>query len=312
MIRAPRPRHACRLAAAALLLGVPARGLTQGRGPFHQMDETEIAAALGDIHASTPSLSGRVAAVSERFLGTPYVPGPLGEGASGEFDRDPLADFKSVDCTTMVEQTLALALEPDLSRAIGILQRIRYKDGKISNRTRNHFPIADWIPNNVAAGYLADITRLVAGGKTGSASKRISKRSWYAAKKLEDLKGFDQEPPGDRIGRLERFRALGARSQDRRFAIEYLPIEELPGLAGAIPSGTVANLVREDRADVPVLVSHQVLIIDRGGSRFVRHAAAGRNVEDVPLLEYFYRYFNSRWKLLGLNLLEPRRPGKER
>jgi hypothetical protein len=51
-----------------------------------------------------------------------------------------------------------------------------------------------------------------------------------------------------------------------------------------------------------------VLLIRKGKTLYVRHAAFGKEVEDVPALEYFYRYFNSSWPLLGLNLQEITKP----
>ncbi|HVE13821.1 MAG TPA: N-acetylmuramoyl-L-alanine amidase-like domain-containing protein [Elusimicrobiota bacterium] len=291
----------------AALLAAPGRAAEPVR--FLKMTDAEIASALKEIHARNPLLEDRIARVSEAFLGTPYVLGPLGEGPSGEFDRDPLVDLHAVDCTTYVEEVMALSLEPHLAKATKLLQKIRYRNGKISYETRNHFPEADWVPNNVQAGFLKDITRRVAGDKAKSAGKIIRKRAWYEAKKLEDLKGFDAEPAAKKEKRLERWRALGARYKDQTVALDYLPIESLPKLADKIPSGTVASLVREDKEGVPVLISHQLLIVDKGGAKFVRHAGTkDGGVEDVPLLAFFYPYFNSKWKLLGLNLLEVTEP----
>ena len=291
------------LPAAALLLAAGA-SLARGEEPkrFFQMSRREISATLKTIHARNPTLQSRIEAVSSLFLGTPYRLGPLGEGPEGEFDRDPLISFEAVDCTTLVEQTMALSLAPTLEEALTLLQGIRYQYGRISYKTRNHFPEVDWLPNNVEAGYLKDITTEVAGAATRRAAKRISKRDWYSQRTLEDIQGFKAFPAAEKEARLERLRKLGGEFPDRIASIPYLPMELLPQVLDKIPSGTIANLVREDRPDKPVLVSHQVLIIAMDGSRRVRHASSRGRVEDVPALEYFHRYSNSPWPLLGLNL----------
>ncbi len=168
----------------AFLAGAPcARAAESLR--FQQMTESEITAALKKIHAENPDLRNRVEAVSAAFLGTAYKLGPLGEGDPGEFDRDPLYSFSAVDCTTVIEQVMALSIEPDLKKALAkTLQRIRYKNGRIDYASRNHFTEADWIPNNIAAGFLKDITREIAGSKAQEARKLISKRQWYRAKTI--------------------------------------------------------------------------------------------------------------------------------
>lgn len=273
-----------------------------------QLSEAQIAEELRRLHRRLPGLQERLEAVSFRFLGTPYVLGPLGEGPRGEFDRDPLVSFKAADCTTLVEQVMALSLEPELTEALKTLQRIRYRGGRVSYEDRNHFAAADWVPNNAAAGFIEDITREVAGEKTKTATKLISKSRWYAQKSTEALRGFDGDPPEARAARLERLRALGSRFADQRVSLDYLPVEILPAYLRRIPPGTIVNLVHEDKDDVPVLVSHQVLLLGQGDSRTIRHASPFGGVVDVPALEFFYKYFAWKWRLVGLNLNRLRDP----
>ncbi len=296
---------------AALLTGSCAAAGSRDSRPFYAMSEPAIAASLKEIQERDRSLSARVEAVSARFLGTPYKLGPLGEGPSGEFDRDPLTRFDKVDCTTFVEEVMALALDPDLGQAKRTLRKIRYRNGNVSYETRNHFTSADWVPNNVAAGYLVDITRDVAGAKTRIAGKEISKRAWYAGKTLDDLKGWRPSDQAERRSRLERLRALGRSMPDQRAELPYVPVADIPRMLQNIPSGVVANLVREDRPDKPVLVSHQVLLIRRGRTLYVRHARYQRAVEDRPLVEYLAIFAGSKWPLLGLNLDRITRPSQD-
>lgn len=252
--------------------------------------------------AEAASLQERLDEVSRGFLGVPYKLGPLGEGPKGEFDRDPLVRYDQFDCTTYVETVAALALEPDRAKAEKLLQRLRYEKGRISFETRRHFTSADWVPGLVKEGWLEDVTRAVAGEKTRTASKTIKKADWYRSMSTSSLEGFAGAPAAELERRASALRERGRSLPDETATLPYLPIESLPELLDKIPSGTIANLVREDLPDKPVMVTHQVFLFDKGGRKVVRHAASGKKVQEEDALAYFYKYFNAKWKLLGLNL----------
>ena len=280
-----------------LLLAATARA---GDAAFQAPTDAQIAKRVNKIHKRTSDPGRRVEAVSELFLGTPYKLGPLGEGPDGEFDRYPLMRFDAFDCTTLVEEVMALALERELPAASAALQKIRYREGRVGFATRNHFPELDWIAQNVWAGYLRDVTQQVAGDRTVQIAKVISKRDWYAHLSTASIEG--RFTPEEKAKRLPRLHALGLAFEDQRAMLAVVPMEAFPQALERIPSGTIANLVRADLPDKPVLISHQVLLIKKGELWFVRHAASGKTVEDAPALEYFYRYFNAKWPLIGLNL----------
>ena len=243
-----------------------------------------------------------LAEASSQFLGLPYVLGALGEGADGEFDRDPLVSYTGLDCTTFVEQALAFALGGSEPRALDLLRQLRYQNGLVSYETRNHFTELDWLPNNIAAGLLRDITAEVAGSRVRSEGKVISKRNWYRARTLADLRGFDWESPAARADRLERLRALGDKIDDQMVYLDYVPLADLPRLLARIPDGTVVSVVREDRADKPTLVTHQLLILDGPRGKIIRHAAQGKQVMDVDAAQYIAGLNGAPWPVLGFNL----------
>lgn len=283
--------------AAACLVGCAAAA----RGPFQPPSDAQVQRELRQVHSHPAPLSRRVEAVSERFLGTPYKLGPLGEGPDGRFDRDPLVRFDEFDCTTFVETVMALSLESDLSAAEDTLQKIRYKDGQVGYATRNHFTELDWVPHNVWAGYLRDITSEVAGSDAVEVAKTISKRQWYEKKTLADFKGRFSEDEKRRA--LPEWQALGAQFQDERAALTILPMAALRRALPRIPSGTIANLVRTDQPDKETMVSHQVFLIKKKDGWYVRQASSRHHVvEDEPLDAYFAIYDGSKWPLLGLNL----------
>jgi hypothetical protein len=269
------------------------------------LSNAHIQDELARIHREGAPLPQRVEAVSQLFLGVPYKLGPLGEGPNGEFDRDPLIRFDAFDCTTFVETVMALALESDLDTATRTLQKIRYKDGQIGYPTRNHFIELDWVPNNVRAGYVRDITAAVAGKKAVTIRKTVSKRRWYQRKSLASLEGAFNV--NERKSQLLELRRLGKPFPDQRATLTVLPLKSLPLALASIPSGTIANLVHADKRYLDTVVSHQVLLIKKSDGWYVRHAASDKAVEDDPI-GILAKNSDPSWPLIGLNLVVPRDP----
>ena len=94
------------------------------------------------------------------FLKTPYVAHTLEVNEEEKL----VVNFDEVDCTTFVEYVLALSLSPVKNGAIDktdyarVLQKIRYRDGRINGYTSRLHYIADWINNGVKHGFMEDVT----------------------------------------------------------------------------------------------------------------------------------------------------------
>ena len=146
----------------------------------------------------------------------------------------------------------------------------------------------------------------MAGARTKYEVKTISKKAWYAAKTFDDIQGFANLSQAAKEAKLKTLQALGKDLADEEASVPYVPASALAEVLADIPSGTIANIVREPRSDKPVVITHQGLIIDLGGRKVLRHAAYGQQVEDTPLLEYFVRYATASWRVVGVNLNEVR------
>ncbi|MBZ0210346.1 MAG: DUF1460 domain-containing protein [Hyphomicrobium sp.] len=277
-------------------------------GRLQPPSNAHVQEELRRIHREATSLPQRVEAISQLFLGVPYKLGALGEGLDGEFDRDPLIRFDAFDCTTFVETVMALSLDSDLDLATRTLQKIRYRDGQIGYATRNHFVELDWVPNNVRAGYLRDITSDVAGRNAVNVHKTISKRKWYLRKTLAGLQGGIPEVGKRQL--LFKLQHLGRSFPAKQATLTVLPLKALPQALARIPSGTIANLVHADQRYRDTIVSHQVFLIRKSDGWYVRHAASDKAVEDDPI-GILVRNGDPRWRLIGLNLNALHAPASE-
>ncbi len=267
----------------ALLLS-PQGAWRTPKGPWAQMRSFGIDRLLENLVDKT--FEQRLMEVSARFLETTYLGSPLGEGGLPP-DPDPLLRFDAVDCTTFVEQSMALAHARSLQDALVWLRRIRYLDGRIAYSRRKHFMMAQWIPVNQAEGFLRDITADLAGDDLQWAEKCLNAKVWARRK-------ADKPWPA----------LLDAQVPDGCFRLPILPLGRVLAHARELPSGTLVNIVREDFHSMPTRVTHQGLIVQQGGHTFLRHAGRsgwGRVVDES--LERFVRrnLAYRKWPVNGFN-----------
>ncbi|MDP2342574.1 MAG: DUF1460 domain-containing protein [Deltaproteobacteria bacterium] len=237
--------------------------------------------------AGAVPLAARLVEVTQPFLDAPYVLSPLGEGAG--VDPDPRLRFDAFDCTTFVETAMALALASDLDDARVVLDHIRYKSGVVDYAARRHFPEAEWIPQLVTTGLLVDVTRTIGGAAVTSETKKLDVTVWRKAKH-EGLPKLDD-----------------ARIPAGVFALDVWRLDDAALHADLIPAGTILHLVRVDFANVPVRVSHQGLVLEKDGKKFIRHAAdrMHHRVVDEPLDRFFSRMKQyGKWPVTGVHLTQ--------
>jgi hypothetical protein len=246
-------------------------------------------AALLDALSSAPAGGARAAAATRPLLGARYQLSALGEGSGA--DPDPRFRLDAFDCQTFVETAIALGSSRALDQAARALDDIRY-EGKPALAARHHEVQAQWIPANLARGWIADVTREVAGERAVSIAKDFTAGGWA------DL---------HRAGR-----AIAGLPRDREpighFETWAVRPEALAAVAGRIPEGTVIVVLREDQPRRPTRVSHTGLVVlGRAGERLVRHATSSPGLARVieePLPRFVAREARAypRWPLAGFAL----------
>lgn len=126
--------------AAAILAG--SRAWARKAQPSRQ----RIAALIGEAAASQ-AVAQRIDVISKALIGSPYRGHTLIGGA--RYAEQFVMRDDVFDCVTFCETVLAAALAREPAQFETQLRLIRYKDGEIDWRARNHY-FADWCANNVA------------------------------------------------------------------------------------------------------------------------------------------------------------------
>ncbi len=231
--------------------------------PLYRMVAAEIDALLRETSAIIADPNERLAIYSERAKGTPYEIFLLGEGPHGRFDKDPLMDFTRVDCMTLCEQILAMSLSENFEQMFDTLQKIRYKDGEISFIRRNHYTIADWLPNN--SDLLYDATEEIAPELTRPMTKTIDRGKFFRSNGVPD-------------SLLHEF------AEPETLTVRYIPAENLPAIKDRLRGGEIVSIV----TNMPGIVSaHMGLIIrDNFGNVLFRHGSSDARRRKV-IDEYF-------------------------
>jgi 3D (Asp-Asp-Asp) domain-containing protein len=230
--------------------------------PLYRMVWQDVNDVLANLAAAVPDPDKRIMFLSEVARGTPYVIFCLGEGPSGVYDKDPLVDIGRVDCMTFCEQILAMAISGSYGEFFQNLQRIRYHDGIVDFKKRNHYTIADWLPHN--AWLLEDATGLIGGTYCRSMTKTIDRARDLSAMGCTDTWGV---PPPETM------------------TVRYIPKESLLDVEDHLRGGEIVSIISKLDG---IFSSHMALIAkDRSGRTIFRHASrTAGEVLDEDFREY--------------------------
>jgi hypothetical protein len=226
----------------------------------------------------------RLQVATQPLLGAPYVRSPLGEGRPP--DSDPVLRFDAFDCTTFVETALAL-VDCDAGPVASVLQTIRYRSPDPRFASRRHLMASQWVPDLVASGRLRDVTAELHREQARRLEYVLSPRRWEGRRIAKDL-----ELPSTAI-------PFGTHR------VWYVPTDALD--PQRLPVGTIINVVRVNWVGAPDPITHQGLVVDHRGTRFIRHASTvSRRVVDESTARFFGRLEQPRgWPVLGVQLLAP-------
>jgi hypothetical protein len=229
----------------------------------YEMTWKELQLLMQQAQDIYPDINDRIQFLSGRGIGTPYVLFNLGEGGTAPYDPDPLVNFSQTDCMTFCEHTLALAISWTYQEMFRNLQSIRYKQGVIDIRTRNHYTLADWLPNN--NWLLKDATREIGGSVCKKMTKIINRKRDFIALGIPDTELSDVPP-------------------SQELTIDYLPQETLLQIAVNLDGGEIVSIVSNRPG---IFSAHMGIIVrDEWDNLIFRHGSSVESVKEVVDVPY--------------------------
>jgi transposase InsO family protein len=222
--------------------------------------EDRVARAVAAALAAAPPGGPRAAAATRPLHGLPYALDPLGEGRGP--DADPRFRLDAFDCMTFVETAVALGSAATLDEARRALDDVRY-DGPPALGARHHEVLSQWIPANLRKGWIAPLQ-----GDWPAAAVATT----YDEARWRRLARLGLSLPGVPAGRLPA----------GRFEVAVVPPDAFAALGARLPPGTIAFVLREERADRLTMVSHAGLVVaGPRGEPLLRHATSSLGVSRV-------------------------------
>jgi hypothetical protein len=208
------------------------------------LDLPRLDALLAAVDRSLPA-GPRLESASRPLLGSPYLRNPLiGSADAAEVFTISLDGF---DCVTFVETVLAAALADQRGRFIETVRRLRYANGEIDWRKRNHY-MTGWLRLNQRAGIVREV--------------KPGRRTVARDRRLNVLDGL---PP-------------------RAIVLRCVPKRRLYRFRDEIETGDILVFAStKSNRDF----FHLGLAVRQGGQVFLRHASRSRQkVLDQDLLEF--------------------------
>lgn len=185
------------------------------------------------------------------------------------------APYQRMNCQNYVETVLASAVSANPQELDKNMQAIRYSHLPESYFTRNHFPAADWIPNNIHKHYIY-----------------YSPLNTAVISKMENKPAWCETQIHDNAACHEKFKKTWV-------VLRYIPVAKVAQVVSQIPSGSILFIVKPSKY---TLISHMGFAIQKNHELYLRAASslAGK-VTDYNFLEYVH--FDP--KILGISVLVP-------
>lgn len=202
-------------------------------------------------------LNERIVAIGQFFINTPYKGGTLEINPKEQL----VVNLRELDCVTFVDNVLALALleqygSQQTEAYLKNLQRIRYRNGKITDYTARLHYSTDWLYEMNQTGLLKDVTRENGGTPFPNKVGFIS-RNWQKYPVLKQ-----DSTLVEKIVRVEN------NINNRKYY--YIPKEQVSSTAGQIRAGDII-LITTDKKGLDT--SHVGIAVEQHGQIHLLHAS---------------------------------------
>lgn len=248
---------------------------------FTEMTRLQIDQLLTETAGESMTITEKMHFYSEYFLGSPYAFTCVGDGKDALYEPYPLVNFDSTNCMALCEHVLALSISDSWDNFFNNLQQIRYKNGMIGMRTRNHYTMGDWLPEN--SWLLKDVTRTVGAKETKTTTRTISHTKFFDGKGISDMRHV---------------------KPDYRKTIDYIPSNALLKIKNNLAGGDIGCLIIANKTDI--FSAHMWMVIEKEGKLFIRESTTrGMTTFDTSYDEWA-EYVKKSSRYVGISLMRVR------
>lgn len=245
---------------------------------IYEMNKWKIDSILTVKSEENLTVTERMKYYSELFLGMPYGLNCVGDGPYALFDTQPQLKFDTTNCMVYCEDVLALAISDNFENFFNNLQQIRYTDGIVGMKTRNHYTMADWLPEN--SWLLHDVAKKVAGEKAKSITRTISHEQFFKKKGITDMRYV---------------------KEDRTLTVNYIPFDALVDVKGNFRDGDILALLFKNLDNI--FSAHMLMFYETSEGEVIRESSLSKStVLDTPYDEWVTNFQNSE-KYVGIALM---------
>ncbi len=259
---------------------LPVFAYPQDNSKISKLSMTEIDSLLRVTSKQNLSLSEKMNFYSTLFLGMKYDLECVGDGKYSIYEPWPLVNFQRTNCMSYCEHVLALSISDNWENFFNNLQQIRYKDGMIGIKTRNHYTMADWLPEN--SWLLENVSDRVGGKYASSVTRTISHKKFFKAKGMKYL---------DYV------------KEDRTIKVDYIPLDKFDQIIGNLKTGDILVLIDKKHHDI--FASHMLMVMDQKGKKVIREATmSAMRVIDTDIHKWIsFKQKHKADKYLGLSVI---------
>lgn len=252
----------------------------QDRSVISSMSMNDIDSMLTETAKQKLSVTEKMNMFSEMFLGMEYNLKCTGDGKDSQYEPWPLVNLQQTNCMAYCEHVLALSISDSWDNFFNNLQQIRYKDGIIGIKSRNHYTMADWMPEN--EWLLKDVTKEFEKRYRRNTTRTISHKEFFATKNLIN---------GDYI------------EKDETLTIDYLKLFELNNVKNEFDIGDILVLIYKGKKNI--FAAHMVMVMHNGKEKVIREATTkGMTTIDTEISAWIKnKQENSKDRYLGVSVL---------
>jgi hypothetical protein len=256
---------------------------------IYEMTNHEIDSIITQKSEENLTITERMSYYSSLFLGMPYNLTCTGDGPYALYEPEPLVNFDSTNCMVYCEHVLALSISDSWDNFFNNLQQIRYKDGIIGMRTRNHYTMADWLPEN--DWLLRDAAIDVGGEYSETITRTISHKNFFSGKGITDMRYV---------------------KPDRAMTVNYIPFDALDKVKGNFENGDIIALLFKNLKNI--FSAHMLMVYEEDNDLVIRESGMSKmNTFDTSFDEWVEKFLDSK-KYIGIAIMrvkpELNSPGK--